>query len=511
MINLFCIKKLYEQYEFYINSLNKYNLFNLIFIENNDELLAYIMDNNMIHDINILISQISESLLKKMSFIKKYNNNINLINTSIFNSNEDNSYINNYNITIINYGYKETIKYRNIFNIPYPLDNCDIISNEKINDICVINKINDFENKFNIYKNIDINDTDWFNVITSYKILLYLQDDKHSLYDEYILQKCILNRIVIISNFNFSNYSELLSKYVININYDNIPNFMKFINTNYDYIYNMVYKDFNDNKIITDIIKYNNNFFNNTLKINNYGFIIIRHVNSEKTNKYWIESYKSIRKYYNNKIVIIDDNSNYDYIKCDENEFYNCEFVQSEFNCRGEILGYYYLYNYKLFEKAVIIHDSVFINSYINFNQFNNIRFIWYFLHHWDNNIEELDLLDKIENNELLKDVYNDKSKWVGCFGLQSVIDYKFLENIVVKYNLFSLLDYIKNRSSRMNVERIFAVLCFAEYSELINKPSLFGIIHHYIHWGYTYESYVNDKLHGNIAKYPIIKVWTGR
>ena len=54
MINLFCIKNLYEKYEFYINSLNSYNLFNLIFIENIDELLAYIMDNSVIHSINIL-------------------------------------------------------------------------------------------------------------------------------------------------------------------------------------------------------------------------------------------------------------------------------------------------------------------------------------------------------------------------------------------------------------------------------------------------------------------------
>ena len=33
------------------------------------------------------------------------------------------------------------------------------------------------------------------------------------------------------------------------------------------------------------------------------GFIITRHVNSEKTNNYWIECYKSIRQFYNNKIL----------------------------------------------------------------------------------------------------------------------------------------------------------------------------------------------------------------
>ena len=42
-----------------------------------------------------------------------------------------------------------------------------------------------------------------------------------------------------------------------------------------------------------------------------YGFIITRHVNSEKTNKYWNNAIICIRTFYpQKKIVIIDDNSN---------------------------------------------------------------------------------------------------------------------------------------------------------------------------------------------------------
>ena len=41
------------------------------------------------------------------------------------------------------------------------------------------------------------------------------------------------------------------------------------------------------------------------------GFIILRHVNNEVTNQYWLHCYECIRKYYpENKIMIIDDNSN---------------------------------------------------------------------------------------------------------------------------------------------------------------------------------------------------------
>jgi hypothetical protein len=39
------------------------------------------------------------------------------------------------------------------------------------------------------------------------------------------------------------------------------------------------------------------------------GFIILRHVNSEESDHYWKSAYESIRKYYSNPIVIIDDNS----------------------------------------------------------------------------------------------------------------------------------------------------------------------------------------------------------
>ncbi len=41
-----------------------------------------------------------------------------------------------------------------------------------------------------------------------------------------------------------------------------------------------------------------------------YGFIILRHVNNELTNQYWIKSIHCIRQFYpENHILIIDDNS----------------------------------------------------------------------------------------------------------------------------------------------------------------------------------------------------------
>ena len=47
---------------------------------------------------------------------------------------------------------------------------------------------------------------------------------------------------------------------------------------------------------------------------NDFGFIILRHVNNKQTNQLWKINIKNIRKFYNNKIYIIDDNSNEDFL-----------------------------------------------------------------------------------------------------------------------------------------------------------------------------------------------------
>ena len=88
-----------------------------------------------------------------------------------------------------------------------------------------------------------------------------------------------------------------------------------------------------------------------------YGFIITRHVNSETTNKYWNQSIKLIRTFYRLiKIVIIDDNSNYKYMKADF-DYKNVEIIQSEYPGRGELLPYIYYLKY-LPSFLLCIHKS---------------------------------------------------------------------------------------------------------------------------------------------------------
>jgi len=227
------------------------------------------------------------------------------------------------------------------------------------------------------------------------------------------------------------------------------------------------------------------------------GIIILRHVNNANTNKYWIECYKCIRKYYpENKILIIDDNSNYKFIT--DEVLYKTRIINSEYPGRGELLPYFYYLHNKEFERALIIHDSVFINKKVDL-RFNNYKMLWSFEHNWDQIIDETIMIDKINNLEL-KQFYENKSLWKGCFGGMSLITHDYLVIINNKYDISKLLDCVKIRYNRCSFERVIACLL---QKDGVNE-SLFGNIHSYCDWEIKYE----DKQKYNL---PFIKVWTGR
>ena len=244
--------------------------------------------------------------------------------------------------------------------------------------------------------------------------------------------------------------------------------------------------------------------------MNNFVFIIVRHINSEQTNEYWIESYKCIRQFYpTTKIIMIDDNSDPRYINDFGLTFENIEFIQSEFPKRGELLPYYYFYKNKYADSAIILHDSVFLQGRVDFENADNIdaKFLWHHGHLWDDPVNETRLIEELDNYDELLKLYDKQNDWSLCVGVMSLISHNFITQLQDKYKIFNLLDHITTRHDRMNLERIFGLLCIAQKPELNNNPSIFGIQKR---WGYTYESYKYDKS----IKTPLpvfTKVWTGR
>jgi hypothetical protein len=242
---------------------------------------------------------------------------------------------------------------------------------------------------------------------------------------------------------------------------------------------------------------------------NLYGFIITRHVNSAKTNNYWNHCVKLLRTLYPyRKIVIIDDNSNYEYVKA-EFEYKNIEIIQSEFKGRGELLPYYYFLKHKFFKNAVIIHDSVFFHKRIAFEKLNGMSVLplWFFYPDKEDVENRKRIMRYLKNYQTLDSKLSNDTiiglphdKWFGCFGVQSYISLGFLERIEHKYG----------RIDRCCLERILGCIFFTEYQNIIRQKSLFGDIMKYQTWGYSYDEYMVDLKKGTI-KAPVVKVWTGR
>ena len=229
------------------------------------------------------------------------------------------------------------------------------------------------------------------------------------------------------------------------------------------------------------------------------GFIILRCVKTVESTDMWSHCYDCIRKYYpENKIVIIDDNSDYKLIK--SKKLYKTQIIQSEYPGRGELLPYYYYLQNKLFDKAVLLHDSAFINKKIDTNV-NNYKFLWEFEHYWDLPKYETEMID-IYNNLELKTFYEDKSKWKGCFGCMCIITHDYIVYINKKYAINKLLDYVKTRIKRCAFERVIACI-LQKHSK---KETLLGNINKYCDFG---EFGYND-IH-KLKHLPIIKVWSGR
>lgn len=237
------------------------------------------------------------------------------------------------------------------------------------------------------------------------------------------------------------------------------------------------------------------------------GFIILRHVNSEKTNLYWQKCYDCIRAFYAcNKIVIIDDNSDQAFLT--EKDMTNCEIVQSEFPARGELLPYIYFLRNDWFENAVIIHDSVYINAAVNFHV-PHYRRLWSFEHTWDNESEEEEVI-RVFNDNALTRFFRNKRWWKGCFGGMTSIRKRYLEYVNHRYNLERLIPVITSRPKRMCFERVLACLldiCYQKPNDprIVSTSAILGDIHKYGPWGITYD---------NCEDYnylPVVKTWTGR
>jgi hypothetical protein len=216
---------------------------------------------------------------------------------------------------------------------------------------------------------------------------------------------------------------------------------------------------------------------------------MLRHVSNSYYDNWWIATYKSIRTFYpDTHIKIIDNNSTCASVIPLE----NCEIVQAKYPKTGLYSPYYEFLHINEYSKAVIIHDGFIFNKYVDFSNIRNVKFLWHFEdHNWDDNDAIMSLFNVLENNEQLINLYVSRA-WNGCMGCISVIDKSFLNILEEKYKISNIAPIITERNRVWAFERVLAVLCYNEYTDLKHSPSIEGDIRNLI-WGYTYNDYINN------------------
>ena len=247
--------------------------------------------------------------------------------------------------------------------------------------------------------------------------------------------------------------------------------------------------------------------------MDNYVFVILRHIGKPTHHQYWEKCYLSIRKFHGPDvlIVIIDDNSKLKATKITELDnnctiYYTSDMYdlgQTIVGC-GEILPYIYFIIYKWRPYMICLHDSMELNNPIPpFSIIENddlfIRFHWFFTSTKHNN--------DIIINKMLKSInFNDtvdiiKNKHIYCFGSMSTVSLKLVQLIDTKHDICHLLPFlIKTRSDRMAFERVLGIIT----NDYI-VPSLCGNIFNYP------ENFMPNKNPPSDYTGILIKRWIGR
>ena len=227
--------------------------------------------------------------------------------------------------------------------------------------------------------------------------------------------------------------------------------------------------------------------------MDNYTFIILRHVTKklENSDKIWKECYKSIRLFYTNKIIIIDNNSDFSIVNNDI-DLINCEIINSSV-AESRLFSPFYELLIIHFKKAIILHDGVIFQKFVDFDKFEDVKFMWHF------NVRQYDDIKLIEkqlsvltNNDQLCNIFRQK-KFVGCMGCCLAITKDFLMQLEIKFKISNLKHIINNQNDAIAFERTIAILCFSEKKNLINDLSFEGEVK-YMVWGYKYSHYINKQ-----------------
>ena len=226
-----------------------------------------------------------------------------------------------------------------------------------------------------------------------------------------------------------------------------------------------------------------------------FGFIIPSYVNTPYAYHRLKLCIDSIRKQYPLiLIVVIDDYSDID---ISELMLMDSKLIveKSLIKRGGEINPYCHFFYKKYFDVAIIIQDSTTIKTLVPIDISKvTVKFFYYFNNHrpsWNNEPFEnvfnnfYNNISDITKRENIKKFSNNRNKWLGCWGVMSVISHDYLVDMNNKTCFIEMCKYVKDRTDRMIMENIFAVCCFYSGGIDINNCAIHKNV---------YTSYYNNK-----------------
>jgi len=247
-------------------------------------------------------------------------------------------------------------------------------------------------------------------------------------------------------------------------------------------------------------------------------FIILRHVRNADDDVLWRHSVsKILEKYPDAYIKIIDDHSPFE-IQNDHDDVLKSDLKPGI----AELLPYYYYNKYKWAKRALIIQDSMFVENKL---PDSDCELLWWFQPvdpSWniDDNIRNQ--LKYLRHSHELLELFESR-QWVGSLGNTMIISLEFLEHLENKYQFCERLMFtLKSRTDRECLERTIPLMCFNERKDMrFHCNNVNGNLHQWIYekiikkdpsithyWDqFTFSKYKQLDMSDTI----ISKVWSNR
>ena len=258
---ILCNKNKYKYFEDYINSIIHLLNATLILFDYNIN-LTYSINNNY-----IFVQNINNNF-----YIENSNReNLYLINTEQLSVEQLRTEINNFSSKLIMIDYSiSNLKYYDEkfikFVLPYQI-NYNEINNEyknknKNKNVCLIGTQDNIpfnrQNIINLLKEKNINvdiisgfNKDRDNELFKYKIILNISyfSDNYKIFESLRCDRCIYNKMIVISDLKDDINDYYLYKYIIFVNYNEIVNTVINVINNYEYYYNKLFSNFDFKEI----------------------------------------------------------------------------------------------------------------------------------------------------------------------------------------------------------------------------------------------------------------------